>query len=241
MSFLTEHWLEAGVGIFLLSAVLYGHYRGFVKMVMSVATLVLSLIVVRIVVPAATGILRANTGIRRAVGRGLLHMSGLEDGGIGLSISIPAQQRQSIEGLKLPTQIKEILLENNTHEIYSLLGVDTFLDYLGASLANMVLKVIVSAVMFVLVYCLIKLIMKWLDLITRLPVLSGMNQIAGALLGGVQGLCIVWAGGMVLELCSAMKWAQPVLTQIERSVWLSFLYDYNIFNKLIFSVMNNLG
>lgn len=31
MDFLTEHWLSVGVGVFWLSMVLYGHYRGLVR------------------------------------------------------------------------------------------------------------------------------------------------------------------------------------------------------------------
>ena len=241
MNYLTEHWLSIGAGVFLLSMVLYGHYRGFLKMATGVLTLVLSLTVVRTAVPYMTGLLAANTGLRRAIGQGLLHMSGLKDGGIGLSVTLPAQQRQSIENLKLPEQMKEILLENNNHEIYNLLGVDSFFEYLGASLANMVLNLIVSVVLFAAVYFLIRFVIKWLDLMAHLPILSGMNQIAGALLGAVQGLAVLWAAGVALGFCSAAVWAQPVLAQIEGSIWLSYLYHHNLFNWLLYSAINSLG
>ena len=241
MNYLTEHWLSIGAGAFLLSMVLYGHYRGFLKMATGVLTLVLSLTVVRTAVPYMTGLLAANTGLRRAIGQGLLHMSGLKDGGIGLSVTLPAQQRQSIENLKLPEQMKEILLENNNHEIYNLLGVDSFFEYLGASLANMVLNLIVSVVLFAAVYFLIRFVIKWLDLMAHLPILSGMNQIAGALLGAVQGLAVLWAAGVALGFCSAAVWAQPLLAQIEGSIWLSYLYHHNLFNWLLYSAINSLG
>lgn len=241
MSYLTEHWLSIGAGVFLLSMILYGHYRGFLKMAMTVLTLVLSLTVVRTAVPHMTGLLAANTGLRRAIGQGLLHMSGLKDGGTGLSAVLPSQQRQSIENLKLPEQMKEILLENNNHEIYNLLGVDSFFEYLGASLANMVLNLIVSVVLFAAVYLLIRFAIKWLDLMARFPILSGMNQIAGALLGAVQGLAVLWAAGMTVGFCSAAVWAQPILAQIESSIWLSYLYHHNLFNWILYSAINSLG
>ena len=44
MDFLTEHWLSVGVGVFWLSMVLYGHYRGLVRIAVTMSALILSLI-----------------------------------------------------------------------------------------------------------------------------------------------------------------------------------------------------
>ena len=118
---------------------------------------------------------------------------------------------------------------------------DSLFEYLGASLANMVLNLIVSVVLFAAVYFLIRFVIKWLDLMAHLPILSGMNQIAGALLGAVQGLAVLWAAGVALGFCSAAVWAQPVLAQIEGSIWLSYLYHHNLFNWLLYSAINSLG
>ena len=37
MDFLTEHWLSVGVGVFWLSMVLYGHYRGLVRIAVTMS------------------------------------------------------------------------------------------------------------------------------------------------------------------------------------------------------------
>lgn len=237
MEFLMEHWLAIGVGVFLLSMVLYGHYRGFLRMAVTMTALILSLIVVRVAMPYVTAVLKENTGIHRAVGQGLLHMAGIEEN--GEEAQFPAQQREAIERLKLPEQMKEALLENNNNEIYHILGVDAFLDYLGAYLANMVLNLIGSVLLFIVVYLAIRLLVKWLDLIAKLPILSGINQIAGAVLGGLQGLLVLWLAGLIVKACSSMPWSQAVLAQIEGSVWLGFLYHNNIFNWLFVSILNS--
>ncbi len=44
MDFLTEHWLSVGVGVFWLSMVLYGHYRGLVRIAVTLLALILSLL-----------------------------------------------------------------------------------------------------------------------------------------------------------------------------------------------------
>lgn len=258
MEFLMEHWLSIGVGVFLLSMILYGHYRGFLRMAVSMLALVISIVVVPAAMPHVTGFLNENTMVHQAIGKGLLDMAG----GSGLlpgsaeeqslqpegepmdgitAAQPPSRQRELIERLKLPEQMKESLLEHNNSEIYELLGVDAFLDYLGSYLANMVINLIGAAVLFLAVYIGIRFLIRWLDLIARLPILHGINQIAGAVLGGVQGLLFIWFLGLIVRICSGTLWAQAVLVQIEHSFWLRFLYDKNLFNWLFVTILNSLA
>lgn len=240
MRFLTEHWLSIGVGVFLLTMVLYGHYRGFLKMAVTMTALILSLIIVRVTMPYVTGLLDEDTVIRRTIGQGLLNMAGMEEVGETDETQLPVQQRQAIEKLKLPEQMKDMLLANNNNEIYKLLGVEKFLDYLGAYLANMVISVVGSVILFFIVFILLRILVKWLNLLAKLPVLSGINQIVGALLGGIQGLLIIWIAELIVKACSAGPWAQTILAQIDASLWLSFLDHNNIFNWLFVRILNGL-
>ena len=104
MDFLTEHWLSVGVGVFWLSMVLYGHYRGLVRIAVTMSALILSLVVTRVAMPCVTAVLNDNTAIHQAIGQGLLHMAGVkEENEAADETEIqPAYQRNIIEGLKLP-------------------------------------------------------------------------------------------------------------------------------------------
>lgn len=240
MEFLTGHWLSVGTAVFLLAMVLYGHYRGFLRIAVSMVALVVTLVIVRMGTPYMTDFLMQNTGIHAAVERGLLSVTGVGDVAAE-EVQLPAGQRLLIEHLNLPEPMKEVLIENNNNEVYRLLGVDAFMDYIGAYLTNMVLNVVCSIVLFLVVYIGIRLIMRWLDLLARLPILSGMNQIAGALLGGVQGLLVIWVLCLIVTVCSTTVWGTAVLAQIEASPWLLFLYKNNIFNWLLAGILNSFG
>ena len=48
MDFWAEHWLSVGVGVFWLSMILYGHYRGLVRIAVTMSALILSLVVTRV-------------------------------------------------------------------------------------------------------------------------------------------------------------------------------------------------
>ena len=48
-AYIKENWLFVVVAVYLVSMVLYGHYRGFVRLAVSAVSLVLSLGVVHLV------------------------------------------------------------------------------------------------------------------------------------------------------------------------------------------------
>lgn len=238
METIMEHWLSFSAGIFLLGMVLYGHYRGVLRTAVTLVSLVLSVVVVRLATPYVTTFLRENTEIQHGIENLILDTVGFSKD--TSNIQMPAQQRILIEQLKLPRQMKEALLENNNNEIYHILGVDTFLDYVGTYLVNMVLNFISSVVLFILVTVLIRFLIRWADLIAKLPILSGMNQIAGAILGGVEGLLFLWAGFVVVDLFSRTVWALAVLEQIHTSIWLTFLYNNNFINWIFVNIIKSL-
>ena len=234
-----EHWLSLSAGISLLAMILYGHYRGLLRMSVNLLALILSIGIVRMATPWITTYIRENTQLHHTIENALTDAVGLS--GDSDETWQPSYQRTVIEQLKLPKQMEEILLENNNSEIYRLLGVDTFLEYVGMYLANMILNTIGGAILFVAVNLTIRVLIRWMDLIARLPILSGINQIAGALLGGIQGLTVLWAGCVLADLCSQTEWAIAVLEQIQQSAWLSFLYHNNLINWIFINLLRSIG
>jgi len=243
MEFITEHWLSLGVAIYLLAMVLYGHYRGFLRMAVTFAALVLSVVFVRTAMPHMTSFLKENTKIHEMIQETILRSAwDQEDPGIsGEETGLPARQRQVIEELKLPQQIKDALLENNNHEVYEMLGVSSFFEYVGSYLADMFLNLIGTVVLFVAVFVVLRLLIRWLDLLARLPILYGINQIAGAVLGAVQGMAYLWIACLVVSVCSETFWGKLVLEQVRGSFWLNFLYENNLLSWLFFNILKNLA
>ena len=183
--------------------------------------------------PKVTEYLKENTSIqqtlsnsmKQAAGIGLPEETGDEE---EKDEDVPSVQRTIIENLNLPQNVNEFL------------GVNAFADYIGNYLADMILNSVGFVLMFAIVYLLIKLVVRWLDLIARLPILSGMNKIAGALLGGVQGLIFLWILCLVLTACSGTSWGMTLIHQVEASKWLSFLYEHNFLNAIVLSVIHGM-
>ena len=61
--FLQEHWVSVFVASYLMGMMLYGHYRGFLRLSVSLAAVVLSFFVVRAAAPQAGVFVKENTGL----------------------------------------------------------------------------------------------------------------------------------------------------------------------------------
>ncbi len=159
--------------------------------------------------------------------------------GLGI-VDTPAQQRKILEELPLPDEIKDLLIENNNNEVYGMLGVDAFTEYVSNYLAGLIIHIVCYVALFIIIFIALHLLAAALDLVAKLPVLSDVNKLAGALLGGVQGLFFLWIAALLLTACSGMSWAASILEQVQASAWLSFLYRYNLLSRIVLGILKGI-
>ncbi len=237
--FLQNHWVSILVASYLIGMMLYGHHRGFLHLSISMAALAVSLLAVHFAMPQVREFIKENTGIRQWLQETMISAVGLDEL-TNESFVLPAQQRAMLEGSKLPEILKNILMENNNEEIYKMLGVEAFADYISAYLADRIINTLIFFAMFFSIYLGIRFLIHALDLIARLPVLCGMNQLAGAALGLVLGFVYFWIFCLALNLFIGTEWGQYLLDSIEATSWVSMLYHYNMLSKLAMGIVWNL-
>lgn len=241
MELIQENWLPFLAAIYLLGMVLYGHHRGFIRLAVSLTALILTLVIVNLTQPYVVNYIEENTTVRTSVGEMLLRSVGFDQNGSQeIPGAAPEQQVQIIEGLGLPDSVKDALISNNNSAVYQLLGVDAFVDYISAYLAGVVIEALTFVVLFLVVFILIQMAVRWLDLIARLPILSGVNQIAGALLGGILGLFYFWIACLILSIFVATPVGAALMGQIERCGWLYALYQNNLLGMVMTGILQGL-
>ena len=76
-----------------------------------------------------------------------------------------------------------------------------------------------------------------LNLVTRLPVLHGMNKVAGALLGAVKFLIVIWIIFLALTIVCNTKVGEAALQIIKKDCILSFIYDRDILIRIFMSIL----
>ena len=236
VSALSSHWLETAVAVYLIGMVLYGHYRGFIRLAVSLVSLAAALLVVWAVMPYATDWIKNNTGLYKSMKAGIEQTAGFTQ--LEGEPDEPSDEGLVIEGLELPEQIKRLLSENKTAEDYGSLGAEALQDYVGSYLADIMLRILVFVVLFLTIFILLRVLVFWLDLIAKLPILSGLNQIAGAVLGGLEGLVFVWIGCVILTLASGTGLGGQIMSQVDISPWLSWLYENNLLSYLVLGLLS---
>ena len=88
-------------------------------------------------------------------------------------------------------------------------------------------------IVYLILYIALKILEKVLDLISRLPVLNGLNRLGGGAAGLLKGLIAVWILFAVMTMFISNPLAREGIRQINENVFLSILYKYNIITRFI--------
>ena len=232
-AYIKENWLFVAVAVYLVSMVLYGHYRGFVRLAVSAVSLVLSLGVVHFGAPSVANLLRSNEVVYQAVEDSVTKFIQKDDEAENEAADAapPSVQRSIIEEMELPEQLKDALLENNNSEVYEALGVSRR-EESGKDGRIFLL--------FAAVFGGLRVLSVSLNVVSRLPIISGLNRLAGAVLGGAEGIFFVWIAALLITLFSATAIGELFLNQIESNIWLTWLYDHNMLGSILMGVVKRI-
>lgn len=237
------NWLEIAAAIYILGMILYGHHKGFIRLAISASAMVITLISVHIAMPYVTSWLKECTPVYEKMQDNMEETIGLDSLVERFGSDGKTQKEDEwmiIEELPIPEQIKQLLVENNNIEVYDQMNVELFEDYITGYLTHTIMRTIIFLALFVLIYLTIRFVVVWLDLIAKLPILSGINQITGAILGAVESMVVVWICCVALTAVSGTEIGATALQMVSASSWLSWLYDHNILSAFVFGMFRGI-
>lgn len=224
------------VGIIFGVCVFIGYKKGLVKIVASLAATLVIILLVGMITPHISKWIQQSTPLTESVQKKVVGMLAPE---AGTSVSFDdmeisrEQQITLIEGAELPKIIQQMLLENNNSEVYKALGVNTFGEYVGKYVAKVIADIIAFLVAFVLVTIIVRVAIGVLGIIDKLPLIGGMNRIAGGVVGIGVGLLAVWVFFVLITLLYNTGIGATCLASISESKILTMLYDGNLLMKYI--------
>lgn len=218
-------------GLIFVICVIFGMAQGFIKIAASLIATIITVMLVMFLSPyVSRGILKM-TPLEDAVQKKCVKvLSGKEADNVTLSRE---EQIEMIQKINLPPVFKEMLLENNNSEIYQSLGVATFGEYIGTYLAKVIADFLGFLLTMFVVTIAIRAVIGTLGLIAKLPVIGGLNRIAGGVLGVGIGLVIVWVLFVAVTLAYSTDFGQMSFSNIADSRLLTYLYEKNIFMDFV--------
>ena len=227
-------WLGIAVLALIAAACIMGFQKGFVKEIVSVFFMLISFLLVWAVNPYVNTFVKEYTPVYDTIQD---KCQTLVSEQIGNKKTLDKEeQNQVMENMELPDLLKNALVENNTAETYRYLAVSTFTEYISDSLAVMAVNGISFLISFVLSAAVIKLLGFILNVLTKLPVINGINKIAGAAVGGIKCIIFIWIAFLVLTLLCNTTLGQQGMALIQQDAFLNFLYSQNVFVKGFMSV-----
>lgn len=102
---------------------------------------------------------------------------------------------------------------------------------IGSALDDQFVKVLVAVIFIVVCSLIMKLasiILNAIELIVRLPIISGANRLGGMVLGLIEGLLCIWVAMVMFQWFDLWGLADYVTKGIEANTFLQFLSDKNL-------------
>ena len=227
------NWLFWAVIAFLAFHVIDGFYRGFIRKAVSAVSLIITLVLVTYLTPHITNFIQENTSLHEKLQEKCSEMFLNEE----YDVDLKTDQVNLIQNMDLPDNIKEMLLENNNIEAYEILDVSDFGDYIGAYLANMIINALAYLISFLIIWTLLRMLLMAMDIVTKLPLLRGLNKLAGGVLGFVQGIVFVWIIFLLVSVLCNGNLGKQFFALIHENPFLLFLYNQNVIMKILFGLM----
>ena len=217
----------------LLITVIIGGFRGFVKTFFAAFSVAIALFVAVSASPYLGKALQ-HTSVYTGISN---HIQVKLDAKSEAQAEKVSQQIETINSYPLPQSLKDALIENNNNQIYEALGVSQFNQYVASYMACLVLNAISFLIIFIVARIILKIIEESMDLISKLPILHGMNALGGVACGLIHGLIILWILCIVITMFAWTEYGQWTLAQINESSLLSLLYK----NNYLISALTNMG
>ena len=219
------NFFEILVFLLLVLLIAYGYKNGLLKLSITMLALLSSVIVLNVVNPYLRNQLQENTKINQFVLTTIYSKIGLAD--MHEDSSNKEGRNNAIDKLNVPTKVKDVLKRDDERVIYEKLGVYTFSDYIASYVTQMTVNAMSFMGSFILVWLVLGILFKGNKLLSKLPILGGMNQIFGAIAGLTIGLIIYWVVCIFIIAFSTTKLGSSLSAMVESSPFLVFLSRIN--------------
>lgn len=225
------NWVLIAVLAIVALFTLSGIHRGLIKMIYSFVSLVGTLIVVFLLLPVATGVIKDNTKIYQNLEQVVSEKMIPETEYTGVD------QDKIIDSMGLPEVIKDIVRENNTAEKYIELGVSTLREYVIKTVADIIFNVAAFIIAFIVVFIIFRILFGLINILASLPIIHGVNKLAGGAAGFVLGMTMVWIIFGLLSVFGNTELSRNVFENVNDSALLTFICKNNFVMKYLEIIM----
>lgn len=222
------NWLLIGILVVVGVCIYHGYRVGLMRMVLSVATFLVTIVLVRLLAPVGVQMLKSNeyvyNGIRQPVEELLEeHVNG------------QVRTEEVLENVHLSEDVKSSILE--AAQGIGIEEIELFTPQIKGVTADCITLKLIDMLAYVILFFLINVVLRvictLLNSFSKLPVIKGVNKLAGGAIGLIEGVVFMWLVFVIITIFSATVWGGWCFEQIAASQILSVLYANNIFLTIV--------
>lgn len=204
-----------------------GYKRGLVKVLFSLISFLLIMLVVGIISPVIGNVLQEKTSLHQTISGKCMEV--VQEWNVAGDSESAEGRLQLIDQYQFPDSIKQYLKEDT-----ALTALETdFTSYISGKMADLVMDAIAYVIAFIVVWIAFRIIAGVLDLVAKLPVLRSLNHLGGVIAGCAQGVLIIWIFFLVVTVFCTSSWGNWCMEMIAQSEILTYIYDKNIILRFI--------
>ena len=222
------NWLLVVVLVILAGHTIKGYLRGLLRVLFSVASLLITVLFVAWATPYVSNFLKENTKIYQKVETECEQKVRKDT-----KEQIVQKEEKSTGlleeyGIRLPKSIEEKLFGNVEKGADGVLETSGVYKAMAEPLAQLAVDGIAFFVSLIVCAIILHLIGGVLDIASELPVIKGINQVLGLGAGLLYGLLLVWLFFYFVAVMQAFPFGQSLLAMIQQSEFLTALYEDNM-------------
>lgn len=230
------NWVLLLVLLILGYNIIRGYRKGFLRIAYSLVSWVIVLTFVNVATPYIHTYLMEHTTlyeqieqqcseqIKRAVEE---KQKSVQNGG-----SLDKQELSQL-GIMLPDTVVNDIFEKTGDVAGEIIEQSGLYDEIAKQIAEFVVEGIAFLAALVAAWTIVHIIERALRIVSRIPVLSGVNRTLGVFAGGIYGLILVWIGFYIIAVTSTSEMGGILVTYIYQSNLLKYLYENNPILTLI--------
>lgn len=213
-NFLMSNLIFILVILFLVFGLISGFQMGFLKKLFSFGSIIISIFCTKTFTPEVVKIVKDYTNIQASLS----------------------------DNLNKTFNETSILDKMDLSKIQNVIDIGSMnisiKEYVSTNLSNLLLNVLCGIAVFLITMFILKIIIKFLDIVDIIPIVGQINKLLGGALGVLQSLLLIWIVFAVLKFLSVMPPVKDVITNnIENTFFLNYIYEnniiYNFFANLI--------
>ena len=230
ISKIQQNWVQIITAIILAAAFSYGYQKGIVKMLIPLASIILSALLTKMFLPAARVLAMKNVTIRAMLqGKLLQILSGSvdEQGNPVASQDIAGTVFNSVIGGQNST------VKTGMDSLSSAAGINPATKMLSQQLTDFIFTIVIFVLVMIVVNIGLGIVFQVLDLVTKLPLVGLAKKLRGGGVGLIEGMFYVWIGVVVLALLPQNIVTRMIIEQFNRTdTWLYYFKEGNIIIRI---------